>query len=63
MHDSGGKIKFRTGVNFIVLLSKKIELSFRYIFVQEQGYLITGSAEEISNISNFNYQNNTIIGG
>ena len=63
VHNSGDKIKFRTGVNFIVLLSSKLELSIRYIYLQEQGYWISSSVEGGSNISQINYQNNTIIGG
>jgi tetratricopeptide (TPR) repeat protein len=63
VHNSGDKIKFRTGINFIVLLSAKVELSIRYIYLQEQGYWISSSVEGGSNISQINYQNNTIIGG
>jgi len=65
VHNSGDKTKFRTGFNFIILLSDKIELSFRYIYLQEEGHRSTslfGFAED-PNITTINYQNNTILGG
>lgn len=65
VHNSGDKTKFRTGFNFIILLSDKIELSFRYIYLQEEGYRSTslfGFGED-PNITTINYQNNTILGG
>lgn len=63
VHNSGDVIKFRTGLNFIVLLSEKVELSFRYIYLQEEGYRVYNTTEGILNVSLLNYQNNTIIGG
>jgi len=63
VHNSGDKIKFRTGLNFIVLLSEKIELSVRYIYLQEEGYRSVDSIEDSQNTTTINYQNNTIIGG
>jgi len=63
VHNSGDIIKFRTSVNFIVLLSDKTELSIRYVFLQEQGYMFSDSVEGRTKISDLNYQNNTIIGG
>lgn len=63
VQNSGDKIKFRTGLNFIVLLSEKMELSFRYIYLQEEGYRIVYSATEGQQINSVEYKNNTIIGG
>jgi hypothetical protein len=63
IHNSGDKIKFRTGINFIVLLSEKLELSIRYNYLKEEGYAYTNSVSEGSKIEPLHYQNNTIIGG
>ena len=63
VHNSGDKIKFRTGLNIILSLSKKIELSVRYIYLQEEGYRFVDGVEEGQNTTTINYQNNTIIGG
>ena len=63
VHNSGDKIKFRTGLNFIVLLSEHFELSFRYIYLQEEGYRFVDSIEDSQNTTTINYQNNTILGG
>jgi hypothetical protein len=63
VQNSGDTIKFRTGLNIILLLSEKIELSFRYIYLQEEGYRITWTAITGLQINSVEYQNNTIIGG
>lgn len=62
VHNTGDKIKFRAGVDFIIILSKNIELSFRYRYTSEEGILIkyyNQSYEE----TNIDYSNNTITGG
>ncbi len=62
VHNTGDKIKFRAGTDFIIIMSKNIELSFRYRFTAEEGKLIkykSSSYEE----TNLNYQNNTLTGG
>jgi len=63
VHNSGDVIKFRTGLNFIVLLSEKVELSFRYTYLQEEGYRVYFTLDGIPEVSILDYQNNTIIGG
>jgi hypothetical protein len=62
VYNTGDKIKFRAGTDFIIILSNNIELSFRYRFTAEEGKLFrykSSSHEEIK----LDYQNNTLTGG
>jgi tetratricopeptide (TPR) repeat protein len=62
VYNSGDKIKFRAGTNFIIILSKNIELSFRYRYTDEEGTLIRYSAQTYEETI-LKYQNNTLTGG
>jgi hypothetical protein len=62
VYNTGDKIKFRAGVDFIIILSKNIELSFRYRFTAEEGKLIRYSNRPYEE-TNIDYQNNTLTGG
>ncbi len=62
IHNTGDIIKFRTGVDFILILSKNIDLSFRYRYTSEEGILMKYYSQSYEE-TNLNYQNNTITGG
>jgi hypothetical protein len=62
VYNSGDKINFRTGADFIIILSENIELSFRYRYTAEEGKLVRYSNHSYSETS-LDYQNNTFIGG
>jgi len=63
IHNSGDKTKLRTGLNFIVLLSEKIELSVRYRFFSMEGYTLWYWPDTTDVIEVNEYQNHTILGG
>lgn len=62
VYNSGDKINFRAGADFIIILSDNIELSFRYRYTTEEGNLVRYSNHSYSETS-LDYQNNTFTGG
>ena len=62
VYNSGDKINFRAGADFIIILSENIELSFRYRYTAEEGKLVRYSNHSYSETS-LEYQNNTFTGG
>jgi hypothetical protein len=62
IYNSGDKINFRAGADFIIILSDNIELSFRCRYTAEEGKLVRYSNHSYSETS-LDYQNNTFTGG
>jgi len=62
VYNSGDKINFRAGGDFIIILSENIELSFRYRYTAEEGKLVRYLNNSYSETS-LEYQNNTFTGG
>ncbi|HPE57511.1 MAG TPA: hypothetical protein P5514_05325 [Bacteroidales bacterium] len=61
--NSGDILKFRAGVNFIVPLSSKIQLSIRYYLSSHQGYAVSGYNPESFTVSTIKYENQLFLGG
>ncbi len=62
VYNTGDKIKFRAGADFIIILSKNIELDFRYRYTSEEGSMFRYSEQTYEETS-FKYHNNTLTGG
>lgn len=62
VHNTGDKIEYRIGADFIVILSKNIDLSFHYRYTSEEGSIVKYYDQSFEEL-NFKYQNNTITGG
>lgn len=63
VYNSGDKIKLRVGINMIVPLSDKIEISVRYQYFNNEGSWFRLNENYDAQIFNSEYQNHTIIGG
>ncbi len=63
VYNSGDKTKLRVGINMIVPLSDKIEISVRYQYFNNEGSWFRLNENYDAQIFNSEYQNHTIIGG
>ncbi|MEZ5195814.1 MAG: hypothetical protein R2764_05290 [Bacteroidales bacterium] len=63
VYNSGDKIKFRGGINFIITLTPKLELSVRYSFYNNENSLYNYTPDLNLKIEHSDYQNHSIIGG
>ncbi len=63
VYNSGDKMKLRAGMNIIVPLSEKFEISVRYQYFINEGSWFRLDENYESQIFSTEYQNHTIIGG
>jgi hypothetical protein len=63
VYNSGDKMKLRAGLNIIVPLSEKFEISARYQYFINEGSWFRLNENYEPQIFNSEYQNHTIIGG
>lgn len=63
VYNSGDIIKFRAGVNFIITLTPKQELSLRYNYYNNEGSLYRFSSDFSMSVNQLKYQNHSILGG
>ncbi|MBN2175023.1 MAG: hypothetical protein JW731_12895 [Bacteroidales bacterium] len=63
VHNSGDRTRFRAGLNFIMPIWEKVELSLRFQYHQMEGFEVWYMDDTNPLIGNFKYNNQTILGG